>query len=71
LVECLHINKLDNFTTASRDGIKVGEGVNFTEKALDVAVRPGKATMSQWEQISNAIKYAQDNDIPFNLHFIK
>jgi len=49
----------------------VREGVHFTEKALDVAVQPGKATMSQWEQIGKAMKYAQDNNIQFNLHFIK
>jgi RHS repeat-associated protein len=66
-----YINKLDDFTTATRGGVTVTEGVNFESKALDVAIQPGKATLSQWEQIGKAMQYAKDNNIQFNLQFVK
>ncbi len=66
-----YVNKLDNFTTATREGVTATEGVNFTSKSLRVAIEPGKASLQQWEQISEAIKYAKDKGINFNLQFVK
>jgi RHS repeat-associated protein len=66
-----YINKLDNFSTGSLSGVTVTEGVNFTTKSLEVAIQPGKATLSQWEQIGKAMEIAKGKDIEFKLQFIK
>jgi RHS repeat-associated protein len=66
-----YINKLDDFSTATREGVSVTEGVNFTSKALEVGIQPGKASLSQWEQIGKAMQYAKDKGIQFNLQFVK
>ena len=66
-----YINKLDNFSTGSLSGVTVTEGVNFTNKALEVAIQPGKATLAQWDQIGKAMQNAKDKGIEFKLQFIK
>jgi len=65
-----YVNKLDNFNGKTFDGVTVN-GSDITSKVLDVAVQPGKASLSQWEQIAKAMQYAKDNNIQFNLQFIK
>lgn len=65
-----YTNKLDNFTGATREGVTVGSS-DITSKVLQVAIQPGKASLGQWEQISKAMQHAKDNDIQFNLQFIK
>ena len=66
-----YVNKLDNFTGATREGVTAEQGVNFIEKTLQVAIEPGKATLNQWEQIGKAMNYAKEKGIGFNLQFIK
>ncbi|GAA4930331.1 DUF6443 domain-containing protein [Mucilaginibacter defluvii] len=66
-----YINKLDNFEGASWGNKTITEGVDFTSKALQVAIQPGKATLQQWEQIGEAMKYANDHNIQLNLQFVK
>ncbi len=65
-----YVNKLDNFDGARFAGANVRSS-DIVSKALEVAVQPGKATVSQWEQIGKAMQYAKDNGIEFNLRFIK
>ncbi len=65
-----YVNKLDDFNGKTFDGVTVS-GSNITSKVLDVAIQPGKASLNQWEQISKAMQYAKDNNIQFNLQFIK
>jgi hypothetical protein len=52
-------------------GVTVREGFEFTSKSLEVAIQPGKASLSQWEQIAQAMKNAKDVGIDFKLQFIK
>jgi RHS repeat-associated protein len=66
-----YINKLDNFTSATWGGQTVTEGVSYTSKSLELAVQTGKGTESQWSQIGDAIKYAQDKNINVTIRFIK
>ncbi len=66
-----YVNKLDNFTYGAREVRTIEEGVDFTRKALEVAIEPGKATVNQWEQISEAMKYAKEKNIDFNIQFVK
>lgn len=66
-----YINKLSNFSVGSGSGLTVREGVNFTSKSLEVAIQPGKASLAQWEQISQAMKNAKDAGIDFKLQFLK
>lgn len=65
-----YVNKLDDFTGAQR-GRTVIESSDITSKVLEVAVQPGEASLSQWEQIGKAMQYAKDNNLQFNLQFIK
>lgn len=65
-----YINKLDNFTYGSREGVTIGSS-DITSKVLEVAIQSGKATLGQWEQISKAMQNAKDKGIQFNLQFIK
>ena len=66
-----YINKLENFTIGTGSGLTVEEGVNFTKKALEVAIEPGKASAQQWEQIAKAMQMAKEKGIDFILQFIK
>lgn len=66
-----YINKLSNFTSGTHSGFTVEQGVNFTSKSLEVAIQPGKASLSQWEQIAQAMKNAKEVGIDFKLQFIK
>ena len=66
-----YVNKLDNFTGATRGERTVEEGIDYTSKVLQVAIEPGKATLNQWEQIGKAMNYAKEQGIGFNLQFIK
>ncbi|WP_347053585.1 DUF6443 domain-containing protein [Flavobacterium olei] len=66
-----YINKLDDFTSATWGGQTVTEGVTYTSKSLELAVQTGKGTESQWSQIADAIKYAQDKNINVTIRFIK
>lgn len=65
-----YVNKLDDFNGKTFGGATVN-GSDITSKVLEVAIQPGKASLSQWEQISKAMQYAKDNNIQFNLQFIK
>jgi RHS repeat-associated protein len=65
-----YVDKLDNFTYGSKDGVTI-TSADISSRVLDVSIQPGKATLGQWEQISKAMKYAKDNNIQFNLQFIK
>jgi RHS repeat-associated protein len=65
-----YVNKLDDFTQGSRDGVRITSN-QITSKVLEVAIQPGKASLSQWEQIGKAMQYAKNNGIGFNLQFIK
>nr|WP_315143870.1 DUF6443 domain-containing protein [uncultured Flavobacterium sp.] len=66
-----YINKLDGFTSATWGGQTVTEGVTYTSKSLELAVQTGKGSESQWSQIADAIKYAQDKNINVTIRFIK
>jgi hypothetical protein len=66
-----YINKLDNFSYGSLNGITVNEGQEFTKKAIEVVIQPGKATLGQWEQIGRAMDNAKGKGIDFKLQFIK
>lgn len=66
-----YINKLDNFTSGTWGGQTVTEGVSYTSKSLELAVQTGKGSESQWTQIADAIKYAQDKNINVTIRFIK
>ncbi|MBO9593710.1 MAG: hypothetical protein J7599_12450 [Niabella sp.] len=65
-----YVNKLDDFNGATFDKMRIGSS-DITGKALEVAVQPGKATLNQWEQIGNAMKYAKEQGIEFKLQFVK
>jgi RHS repeat-associated protein len=65
-----YINKLDNFSIGRQGDYVVKEGVDFTRKTLEIAIEPGKATLSKWEQIGNAMKYAKGKGIDFKLQFV-
>ncbi|MBP4139800.1 hypothetical protein J3495_17130 [Flavobacterium sp. P7388] len=66
-----YINKLADFTSAEVGGVKVVQGETYTSKVLELAVQTGKGTESQWSQIGDAIKYAQDNNVNVTIRFIK
>jgi RHS repeat-associated protein len=66
-----YINKLSDFTKGSRGGVTFEQGVDFTSKSLEVAIQPGKASLAQWEQISQAMKNAKNAGIDFKLQFIR
>jgi hypothetical protein len=65
-----YTNKLSDFKGASRNGFRLRES-DITSKVLEVAIQPGKASLNQWEQIGKAMQHAKDNNIQFNLQFIK
>jgi RHS repeat-associated protein len=65
-----YINKLEDFKGAQR-GRTIIENSDITSKVLEVGIQPGKATLDQWEQISNAMKYAKEQDINLKLQFIQ
>jgi len=65
-----YVNKLDGFGGALRQGINLNSG-NMSAKALEIAIQPGKASLKQWIQIGQAMKYAYDNNIRFTIKFIK
>jgi RHS repeat-associated protein len=66
-----YINDLAGFTRGERGGVVVRQGIEFESKAIEVAIQPGKASLSQWEQIGKAMKYAKDQGIEFSLKFFK
>ncbi|MBI1767137.1 MAG: hypothetical protein HYR67_02040 [Bacteroidetes bacterium] len=66
-----YVNSLSNFSGATYGRTTISEGIDFTSKSLQVAIQPGKASLSQWEQISKAMKYAKNNGVQFNLQFVK
>lgn len=43
-----YVNKLDNFTNYALDGVQVREGIEYTSKALEVAIEPGKAVVTKF-----------------------
>lgn len=65
-----YINKLSSFTGGKRSDFIVKQGIDFTRKALEVAIQPGKATAQQWQQINKAIEYANSQNINFIIRFI-
>ncbi|MGN6394399.1 MAG: RHS repeat-associated core domain-containing protein [Mucilaginibacter sp.] len=65
-----YVNKLGAFQGGTRGGVSI-DADDITSKVLDVAIQPGKATTAQWEQLSNAMKYAKDNNVQLNLKFVK
>ena len=40
-------------------------------RAVQLAIQPGKATLNQWEQIAEAIKYGKQNGVQVQISFIK
>lgn len=66
-----YIKSLSEFTGTTRSGLTLKQGVDFTSKSLEVAIQPGKASLAQWEQISQAMKNAKDAGISFKIQFIK
>jgi RHS repeat-associated protein len=66
-----YINTLSNFSRGELSGVVAEQGVNFTSKTLEVAVQPGKATLSQWEQIGRAMEYAKNQGVEFSMKFVK
>ena len=66
-----YINKVDDFTGANWGGRNIQEGVDFSTKAIELGVQPGKATIGQWEQIAKAMDLAKEKGIEFTLKFIK
>ncbi|WEA00360.1 RHS repeat-associated core domain-containing protein [Mucilaginibacter sp. SJ] len=65
-----YVNKLDGFQGAARGDFRISSS-DISSKVLEVGIQPGKATLNQWEQIGNAMKYAKDNNIDFKLQFVK
>ena len=65
-----YVDKVADFEGASYAGASVKES-EISSKVLELAIEPGKATFSQWEQISKAVNYAKENDVQFNIRFIK
>ena len=65
-----YVNKLDNFEGARRGDVRIAND-DISSKVLEIGIQPDKATLGQWEQISNALKYAKDKNIEFNLKFIQ
>jgi len=66
-----YIDKLANFSQTTYKGIPFAEGTDFTSKAIELAIEPGKGSTAQWEQLGKAIEYAKQNNITFTLKFIK
>lgn len=66
-----YINKLANFTQGKIGNFTVQEGEDFTKKAIEVAIQPGKASLTQWEQVGKAMQTAKDQGIDFQIKFIK
>jgi hypothetical protein len=66
-----YVNNLSKFSGATYGGTTIQEGIDFTSKSIEVAIQPGKASLSQWEQIANSMKYAKDNGVQFDLKFVK
>jgi RHS repeat-associated protein len=66
-----YVNTLNNFTEGSLSGVTARQGIEFTSKSLEVGIQPGKATLQQWEQIGKAMEYAKNQNIQFNLRFLK
>jgi RHS repeat-associated protein len=66
-----HVNTLSSFTRGELSGVVAEQGVNFTSKTLVVAIQPGKASLTQWEQIGKAMEYAISHGIEFSLKFVK
>ena len=65
-----YVNKVGAFQGGARGGVAI-DANDITNRVLDLAIQPGKATTNQWEQIGNAIKYAKDNNVQLNLQFVK
>ena len=70
-----YINEAANFTNYTmRDesGALVSlSSSQITTRTVELAIQPGKATLKQWEQIADAMKYGQDNGVRVNINFIK
>lgn len=66
-----YVDSLSSFSSKTWGGTRVIEGQSYTSKALELAVQTGKGSESQWSQINQAIKYAQDNNINVTIRFIK
>lgn len=66
-----YINKVDDFSGANWGGQNIQEGVQFTEKAIELGINPNKATIGQWEQIGKAMDLAKEKGIDFTLKFLK
>ena len=65
-----YINKLADFTVGTKGKFTVQQGVDFTQKNLQVAINPLKASLSQWTQIAQAFMNAKKQGIDFSLSFI-
>lgn len=66
-----YIDKLDNFGSRTWGKTVVERGVDYTSKALEVAVQTGKGSKEQWKQIEQAVQYALDKDIELTIKFIR
>jgi hypothetical protein len=58
------------FTGAARGGAVIKEA-DITQKSLEIAIKPGAATLEQWEQIGKAMENAKANEINFKIKFIR
>lgn len=56
--------------TMENGGVKITQG-DIANKVLEVAIQPGKVSLSQWEQIANSMNYAKEQGIKFDLKFFK
>jgi len=64
------LNKLDNFSGGTLEGVQI-KGTDISSKVLQVAIEPGKASVEQWEQISQAFEYGKRQNIALKLSFVK
>jgi len=65
-----YLNKLDNFSGGTLEGVQI-KGTDISSKVLQVAIEPGKASVEQWEQISQAFEYGKRQNIALKLSFVK
>ncbi len=70
-----YVNDAANFTNyAMRDesGALVSlSSSQINSRTVELAIQPAKATLQQWEQIVDAMKYGQDNGVAVNINFIR
>jgi len=64
-----YINSAANFESYTKSGFTL-TAADITERVVQVAIRPGSATIDQWLEISKAFKYAKDNSVRLTIKVI-